>query len=177
MIQFDCPSCSQSLEVEDRGAGLSIGCPKCAAQITIPGEGPLRIRLPSRSTSSLPGSGPSRVPFQTSALKAGWMCLVLFAIAGFFATLIATSNLLYVPWAIYLTLPFLSAATICAIVAMCTHQVKEGLTLLVAAFLVMVISSWLYMSATHRLAENQQKQMRQQLDEMQKALGAPAPHP
>jgi predicted RNA-binding Zn-ribbon protein involved in translation (DUF1610 family) len=36
MIKFSCPSCRQSLEVEDQGAGMNFSCPSCASAITVP---------------------------------------------------------------------------------------------------------------------------------------------
>jgi restriction system protein len=39
MISFTCPSCKQSLEVEDRGKGLKVPCPVCHAEVTIPHKG------------------------------------------------------------------------------------------------------------------------------------------
>ncbi|MCG3149852.1 MAG: hypothetical protein PCFJNLEI_03317 [Verrucomicrobiae bacterium] len=38
MINFQCPACQQSLEVEDNGAGMTLGCPACAAEIVVPGQ-------------------------------------------------------------------------------------------------------------------------------------------
>jgi hypothetical protein len=35
-IRFNCPRCGQHLAVEQRGAGIAVGCPSCNEQIEIP---------------------------------------------------------------------------------------------------------------------------------------------
>lgn len=37
MIEFQCSTCQQFLEVEDAGAGMRLACPACAAEIVVPG--------------------------------------------------------------------------------------------------------------------------------------------
>jgi DNA-directed RNA polymerase subunit RPC12/RpoP len=36
-ISFKCPNCEQELEVDASGAGSTITCPSCAAEISVPG--------------------------------------------------------------------------------------------------------------------------------------------
>lgn len=38
-IKFNCPQCSQPLEVPEDGAGLNIACPACSAEIRVPTPG------------------------------------------------------------------------------------------------------------------------------------------
>ena len=40
-IQFNCPKCGHGLIVDAEGAGMSVPCPECREQITIPGARPL----------------------------------------------------------------------------------------------------------------------------------------
>ena len=63
-------------------------------------------------------------PAMTSALKAGWICFGLgLAISWFFPL----GNL------------FFSVALVTAIVAMCTHQVNRGITLLISSFCAIIL--------------------------------------
>jgi transcription elongation factor Elf1 len=35
-IRFNCPRCNQHLAVDQSGAGMTVNCPNCKAQIEIP---------------------------------------------------------------------------------------------------------------------------------------------
>ena len=39
-IQFECPKCGHSLIVDSQGAGMSVACPDCHEQITLPDLSP-----------------------------------------------------------------------------------------------------------------------------------------
>lgn len=44
-IAFDCPRCRQHLVVDDAGAGMSVPCPKCGKEITIPVISPSQPKI------------------------------------------------------------------------------------------------------------------------------------
>jgi len=78
MICFSCSSCKQTLEVEERGAGLIVPCPTCGNQVTIPWKvQPVVAKPPVPSTiyNLLQKSEPDVPP----VIHAGMICLCIFA--------------------------------------------------------------------------------------------------
>jgi hypothetical protein len=67
---------------------------------------------------------------KSSAVRAGWICLIL----GFFTF-----------WIFGLGFVFFSATIVLAIVAMCTNQVGQGVTLLVASIASLAICVVIFM--------------------------------
>jgi hypothetical protein len=118
MIHFDCPHCRQVLEVEDQGAGQSVPCPKCNKSLRIPPKAIVSVQTPVKTEA------------KTTAVRAGWIGLLIFAGAGFLTLAVTASNPFSIQWAAILALPFLLVTLICGVIAMCTNQIKQGLTLI-----------------------------------------------
>jgi hypothetical protein len=163
MISFSCPSCKQTLEVEERGAGLIVPCPTCSEQLTIPWKVEPVVVRPAASPSIY--DRPKRTePDVPPVIHAGLLCLCIYVALAFIGLILFHSqfqsqmeamrqafnpaNLLSLqaamqnPFSMQMqTLPvvfwlqtiFESAALICAIVAMCTDHVNKGLALLIGS--------------------------------------------
>jgi hypothetical protein len=74
-------------------------------------------------------SCPSKVTVKSSAVKAGWICLLL----GYLTF-----------WIFGLGFLFFSATIILSIVAMCTNQVRHGVILLVSSIVSMAICALIF---------------------------------
>jgi predicted RNA-binding Zn-ribbon protein involved in translation (DUF1610 family) len=91
MICFSCPSCKQTLEVEERGAGLIVPCPTCGKQVTIPWKvQPVAAKPPALWTPSNPlqKSEPDVPP----VIHAGVICLCIFAAVSLVGVIILHSQ-------------------------------------------------------------------------------------
>jgi len=56
-IRFNCPRCGQHLEVEEKGAGITVNCPSCKQQIEIPhGTQPEPSKISTLATQQKPQS-------------------------------------------------------------------------------------------------------------------------
>jgi DNA-directed RNA polymerase subunit M/transcription elongation factor TFIIS len=156
MILFVCPSCNKRLEAEEQGIGLVVPCPACNTQVTIPNSD-VKVRIaPVSSPSS--AHVDSTKP-RTSAIDAGLICLVISVIAQFIGLIWLHTHPLNMGQILFFGLPFHLAAIVCAIVAMCTDQVKHGILLLAATTLAVVLFLGLYEREISASAERMQQQM------------------
>lgn len=64
-IQFNCPKCSQEMNVNDTAVGLQVECPTCKGQITVPSGTQARAQS-SQTVTSIPPSAPSPPPLAAS---------------------------------------------------------------------------------------------------------------
>ena len=71
------------------------------------------------------------IPAKSSAMKAGWICLIL----GYLSFWIAGLGFI-----------FFSVTIILAVVAMCTNQVKQGIVLLVSSLASLVLCAILFLT-------------------------------
>src|ERR1017187_6053658 len=156
MILFVCPSCNKRLEVEEQGIGLVIPCPACNTEVTIPNPA-VKVRIAPVSSPS-PAHRDSAKP-RTTAIDAGLICLIISVITQFIGLLWIHTHPLTMPAFLYFELPFSVAASVAAIVAMCTDQVKHGIILLAATTLASVLFLGLYEREISSSAEGMQQQM------------------
>ena len=162
MIHLVCPTCKQTLEVENEGAGLVLPCPACAGQVTVPEAktGPALRMVGGRSKST--------------AVQAGWICLGMGVLAFSIATVWLQRGGLGGLWVLYAGIPFLVVALICAVVALCTNQVWRGLAVLVGVVTVMALSGVVtikaYQRSSQQNAQDAQQQLEQQLEGLLKQL-------
>ena len=63
-IYFFCGSCGQNLVVDDAGAGLTIQCPQCRADLTVPG-----VSEPKSPPPAQPKAAPTFEKDKTSVLR------------------------------------------------------------------------------------------------------------
>jgi hypothetical protein len=78
MICFSCPSCKQTLEVEERGAGLIVPCPTCGEQVTIPWKVQPVVAKPLAPPTAYNPSQKSE-PDVPPVIHAGMISLCIFA--------------------------------------------------------------------------------------------------
>src|SRR6266850_1927307 len=92
MISFSCPSCKQTLEVEERGAGLIVPCPTCGKQVTIPWKvKPVVVKPAGPSTFYKPPK--KSEPDVPPVIHAGVICLCIFAAVSFVGLILLQSQL------------------------------------------------------------------------------------
>ena len=72
-IEFNCPKCGNRLSVDEKGIGLTVGCPDCRTSITIPN--------PKRQ-NSIQSRTPSDKPRPGSALFALALSMLALIVAG-----------------------------------------------------------------------------------------------
>ena len=174
MIQFDCPKCKQSLEVDDAGAGLKVPCPTCAAPIAIPQKVEIRIRRPQSpltppSPVATDATESEKSSVKTTASTAGWLCYRIFALgAAGGALLLLINPSLW--WVLFGAMTFCSVAVICAIVAMCTAQIESGLKLLIVSLVTIAVTYGFYNWEMRRNVVRQLQeitgQSQQQIDQL-----------
>src|SRR5438067_1863760 len=54
-MNFECPHCSQNLEVADEWAGHAVDCPSCLQALTVPA---LALAIPTREAAPKPPTNP-----------------------------------------------------------------------------------------------------------------------
>jgi hypothetical protein len=92
MITFSCPSCKQTLEVEERGAGLMIPCPTCSKQITIPWKVEPVVVGPA-VTASIYDHPPKKADEIPPVIHAGVICLLIYVTITFVSLILFRSHL------------------------------------------------------------------------------------
>lgn len=92
MISFSCPSCKQTLEVDERGAGLIVPCPTCGKQVTIPWKvQPVVAKPPAPSTAYNPLD--KLEPGVPPVVHAGVICLCIFSAVSLVGLILLHSQL------------------------------------------------------------------------------------
>src|SRR5438034_11788546 len=92
MITFSCPSCKQTLEVEDRGAGLIVPCPTCTQQVHIPWKVEPVAAAPSVSPMAYRPSSISE-PDVPPVIHAGVLCLCAYAAVALIGLILFQAHL------------------------------------------------------------------------------------
>ena len=113
MVQFECPSCKQLLQVAEENAGKTIVCPECKASTTIPSSAGAITAAPALSSAAAPTAvttpenvrpartgegGPRRDrdtthPVAAAGMNLGMVLLIVFGV-GFCAVIPAVGVLI-----------------------------------------------------------------------------------
>ena len=78
-IRFNCPSCDQSLCVDESGTGLEVDCPTCKQRIRIPEKA--KAAEVSQVTSSTRPDSPLKKS-QSAGSRIGWAILSVLGLAS-----------------------------------------------------------------------------------------------
>jgi DNA-directed RNA polymerase subunit RPC12/RpoP len=166
-ISFNCTNCGQKLEANERGAGITIDCPKCHKPVYIPSrpvvsaaQSPMKVTLNlAQPSSSLP-----------PAIEGSLQCVVFAAILLIVAFTLYRSGLVVGMIFYAIAIPFQIGALLCAVFGICHGSIKHGLALLAAVGLLCALNIigplWFQAKAVTTMGpimEDQQKQMEQLL--------------
>jgi DNA-directed RNA polymerase subunit RPC12/RpoP len=200
MISFACPSCKQTLEVEDRGAGLIVPCPTCSEKVTIPWK--VEPAVVSPIASSVVYNSPSRKSDDIPpVIHAGLLCLLIYISIAFIGLLLFHSELRaqiealhrafdingavslqaalqnpftmqmqILPVVFWLGNAFETAAFICAIIAMAQNHVNKGIALLVGSSLAFALFYFGINHIAHQALQEELAAFNQGVSEMQQQL-------
>lgn len=94
-INFNCPRCGQNIAIDEKGAGTTVECPSCNAQISVPATPSAKPSPLSRSSVVTPAAASAAASDPAITRRSGWssflkvigvICLVGGGL-GFFAAL------------------------------------------------------------------------------------------
>lgn len=83
MIQFTCPSCSETIDAADTQAGQTIACPHCQAAVVVPTMAQPGQAPPASAPPTPPAAAPARKQMTESEEKTWGMFCHLAALAAF----------------------------------------------------------------------------------------------
>jgi hypothetical protein len=163
-INFACPNCRQSLEIDESGAGITIDCPKCSKPVYVPSlsgaaslQSPIKVAVkPIRQTNSM-----------LPAIEGGLHCFLIAAGLYIVSFLAFRSDHLIACMVVSLFgAPFMAAALLCAVYGICKGSINHGLALLAGVGVLFLLSFsgplWNMWEIT-RYTEQMQKQTEQMM--------------
>src|SRR5208283_6216684 len=143
-INFACPNCRQSLEIDESGAGITIDCPKCGKPVYVPSRSPaptLFVPPPQPPSAIRVAVRPTARPASMlPSIEGGIHCVAIAAGLLIVAFVLFRTGLVLAMVFNILAIPFQMGALLCAVYGICKGSIKRGLALLAGVGLLFTFS-------------------------------------